>query len=74
MGNQNATLGSEPIDVISARITQARGVLSAISAPYNTDTKEHELTPQALNAALWGLEELLDQLEAAFTQMTGEVR
>jgi hypothetical protein len=62
----------KPVDIISARVVQARAVLTAVSLTYDHERKEYNVTPKVMNGALWGLDELLAQLEDASEQLIAD--
>lgn len=63
----------KPVDILDARLEQARGVLAAIASTYDNQDEAFSLTPRTLNAALWGLETLLSQADAARDAMARDL-
>jgi hypothetical protein len=53
----------KPIDILQARVIQARAAVSILLHPYSEQSPrgEHPLSAQSVNDALWAITELLDQ-------------
>jgi len=62
----------KPIDALGARLSQAQGVLAAMSVNYDTDEETFALSDKCMNAAIWAVQELLDQAVAAYEAVATE--
>ena len=58
---------------LSARITQAQGVLNALAAAYDEDKVVFRTTPGVMKDALWAVSALLKQADKAQRKLSDEI-
>ena len=58
---------------LSARITQAQGVLNALAAAYDEDKEAFRTTPGVMKDALWAVSALLKQADKAQRKLSDEI-
>jgi hypothetical protein len=67
----NRSLGFE--ERLSARITQAQGVLNALAAAYDEDKDAFRPAPSVMRDALWAVSALLKQADKAQRRLSDEI-
>jgi hypothetical protein len=58
---------------VAARITQAQGVLNALSAAYDEDESVFRPSPAVMKDALWAVSALLKQADKAQRKLSDEI-